>query len=205
MDTNGEVRILRKLSSSSCIENQSWGVGRGEIWVARGCRAVFTSTPSYSSNNPGYSSGGSTTSSLPNRVTCESMNDGRSECEMDTRGEVRLVRKLSNAACEEGSGWGLFKHSVWVDHGCRAVFESDGRGPAYDNDPSYGGSNNNSGGPPTSYIRACNAVDDDYGQVVSSSPLKPGHWEIILQYSKGRYVCNVGPGGDVTYFEALRQ
>ncbi len=57
------------------------------------------------------------------------------------------------------------------------------------------------GEPPSELVRACNAVDDDYGQVLEASPLKPGAWEIILKYNKGVYVCNVEKGGKVTYFE----
>lgn len=57
-------------------------------------------------------------------VTCESKSQKRVECNMDTRGEVRIVKQLSKGACIEGETWGLSKHSVWVDKGCRAVFAS---------------------------------------------------------------------------------
>lgn len=60
------------------------------------------------------------------------------------------------------------------------------------------------GEPPSALVRACNAVDDDYGEVLEATPLKPGAWEIILKYSKGNYVCNVEAGGKVTYFEKLK-
>lgn len=43
----GSVRIERVLSSSPCNLDDSWGRSRGEIWVSRGCRAVF----SYRINN----------------------------------------------------------------------------------------------------------------------------------------------------------
>ena len=58
------------------------------------------------------------------RVTCESRNQQRTECEMNTQGEVRVVQQLSKAACTEGVTWGLSKHAVWVEGGCRAVFEN---------------------------------------------------------------------------------
>ena len=64
------------------------------------------------------------THALADEVTCESKSSKRVECNMDTRGEVRIVKQLSNAACVEGRTWGLSKHSVWVDKGCRAVFAS---------------------------------------------------------------------------------
>jgi hypothetical protein len=73
------------------------------------------------------------------QVTCESIGQKQVSCEMNTRGEVRLVQQLSRAACTEGVTWGLSKHSVWVSQGCRAVFASDGppnasSAPAYGND-----------------------------------------------------------------------
>ncbi|MFY2763141.1 DUF3011 domain-containing protein [Arenimonas sp. MALMAid1274] len=57
-------------------------------------------------------------------VVCESKGKERSECDMDTRGTVVVVRQLSHAACVEGSTWGLNKHSIWVEGGCRAVFSN---------------------------------------------------------------------------------
>src|SRR5690349_17787392 len=59
------------------------------------------------------------THAFADEVTCESKSSKRVECSMDTRGEVRIVKQLSNAACVEGRTWGLSKHSVWVDKGCR--------------------------------------------------------------------------------------
>lgn len=67
----------------------------------------------------GYSSSGSS------QVTCESVGNRRTECPMDTAGAVRVVRKLSHSPCTEGVSWGLSKHAVWVDRGCRAVFQKN--------------------------------------------------------------------------------
>ena len=44
---------------------------------------------------------------------------------MDTRGSVRVVRQLSHSPCTEGVSWGLSKHSVWVENGCRAIFQKN--------------------------------------------------------------------------------
>ena len=57
-------------------------------------------------------------------VTCESNNRARTECPMDTQGDVRISRQLSKAPCTEGVSWGLSKHAVWVEQGCRAVFSN---------------------------------------------------------------------------------
>jgi hypothetical protein len=58
-------------------------------------------------------------------VTCESKGNQRVECPMDTAGAVRVVRQLSHSPCTEGSSWGLSKHAVWVENGCRAVFQKN--------------------------------------------------------------------------------
>jgi hypothetical protein len=65
-----------------------------------------------------------TVAQAQNTVTCESKNKARTECEMNTQGEVVVSRQLSKAACTEGVTWGLSKHAVWVEGGCRAEFEN---------------------------------------------------------------------------------
>ncbi|SFH79380.1 hypothetical protein [Albimonas pacifica] len=60
------------------------------------------------------------------------------------------------------------------------------------------------GGATPRQVRACNAVEDRYGEVVETTPLKPGAFELILQYDDGRYVCDVEENGKVTFFEKLR-
>jgi hypothetical protein len=58
-----------------------------------------------------------------NVVTCESYGGRRQTCRVDTRsGEVRLVRRLSDASCVRGRSWGVTNGGVWVDDGCRAQF-----------------------------------------------------------------------------------
>ena len=123
MNTSGDVRLVRRLTNSGCREGVDWGVNRNSIWVDNGCRAVFESDNrdsrgSNSDRRPG---------DLPTRVTCESSNNRRTECSMNTRGNVRLVRRLSDRGCREGADWGVNRNSVWVDNGCRAVFELEGR------------------------------------------------------------------------------
>jgi hypothetical protein len=63
---------------------------------------------------------------LSQRVRCESLqssNYGRQYCAADTRGGVRLSRRLSDSDCIEGSSWGYDNGGVWVDKGCRADFQ----------------------------------------------------------------------------------
>ncbi len=58
------------------------------------------------------------------QVTCESYEDRRNECSIDTRRGVRIVRTLSKSACVEGYSWGYSRYGVWVKDGCRAVFSN---------------------------------------------------------------------------------
>ncbi|QMW21506.1 DUF3011 domain-containing protein [Sandaracinobacteroides saxicola] len=57
-------------------------------------------------------------------IRCESRNNGRRECSADTRGGVRLVRQLSDAACREHRTWGTTGNAIWVDNGCRGEFQT---------------------------------------------------------------------------------
>ena len=116
MNTRGGVRLIRQLSDTACIQGRNWGTYQNSVWVDNGCRAVFASGSGSSSGNSGNYS--------PSQVTCESNDNGRKSCSMDTQGGVRLIRQLSNAACIEGRTWGYGRNSVWVDNGCRAVFSS---------------------------------------------------------------------------------
>lgn len=44
------VRLARQVSNSACIRNVTWGVKANEIWVNKGCRAVFK----FSGKRPHY-------------------------------------------------------------------------------------------------------------------------------------------------------
>ncbi len=58
---------------------------------------------------------------LPSEVTCESTDQRQVSCAMDTRGNVEVARQISRTRCEQGQNWGLSRHAVWVNGGCRAV------------------------------------------------------------------------------------
>lgn len=58
-------------------------------------------------------------------VRCESYGKQPQECPINTRGGVRLVRKLSERDCVQGRDWGTRRNYVWVSNGCRAEFAVD--------------------------------------------------------------------------------
>ena len=109
------ARLVQQISTSPCIQGRTWGFDQNAIWVNNGCRGVFEAGNAFA--NAGQ------------RVTCA--GDGRTECPADTRYGVTLTRKLSQAACTEGTSWGYGNNVIWVDRGCRAEFQVKG--------PSVGG------------------------------------------------------------------
>jgi len=54
---------------------------------------------------------------------CASKDERYRECQLPVDGRVRLVKRKSDAPCTEGRSWGQRGDRVWVDRGCRAVFE----------------------------------------------------------------------------------
>lgn len=110
---NRLVTVNQQLSDNPCVMGRSWGVSsdRNEIWVDKGCRAEFQV-------------GGRTVaaSALGHSVICESQNNGRADCPVDTSYGVQLVRQISESGCVRGSDWGFNERGIWVNNGCRAEF-----------------------------------------------------------------------------------
>jgi hypothetical protein len=44
MNTSGEVRLVRQISKTRCVEGQNWGLFKHSVWVKGGCRASFASS-----------------------------------------------------------------------------------------------------------------------------------------------------------------
>jgi|GEM_PF-1546515 len=132
-DTRGGVTLSRQISEARCIEGRTWGYdGRG-IWVDEGCRAEFQV-----GGGGGDWHGGGGYGGHDQTVKCES-NDGRRKyCDIRMRGDVTMIRQLSQASCIQNRTWGYDDRRVWVDKGCRAEFRSgsdwdddDNRPPVY--------------------------------------------------------------------------
>jgi hypothetical protein len=58
-------------------------------------------------------------------ITCNSKDDQYTTCPINlSRGNrVVLDRQLSQAGCWEGDTWGYNRDEIWVDNGCRGLFE----------------------------------------------------------------------------------
>jgi hypothetical protein len=59
-------------------------------------------------------------------ISCESKGGKAKRCMSAGRPEVRLDRQLSKNPCVLGESWGVDDEGLWVDRGCKAVFEISG-------------------------------------------------------------------------------
>lgn len=104
------ARVVRQLSDTPCVEGQNWTGSPGRVTVLGGCAAEFAAGADIGHGR---------------EVVCESGDGVRVACPTGG-GVARLSRQLSAARCVEGHSWGSAVDSVWVDHGCRAVFHVTG-------------------------------------------------------------------------------
>jgi len=127
-DIQGKATMTRQRSGSPCRENYSWGYDRRGLWVDHGCRADFQLIGRRSGPvGGGYGRGNGYVPGYVGTVKCSSNVGTRENCQVDTRGGVKLVRQISQSACRQGYSWGYDREGIWVDHGCRAEFEVGNR------------------------------------------------------------------------------
>jgi hypothetical protein len=113
----GRVEFLRQVSQRNCIEGRTWGIeGRHTVWVSDGCRADFVVRREREESREEHHE------RRGRLITCESDNNTRHRCEIDTELGVRLSRQLSRNECIEGRTWGYDRRGIWVRNGCRAEF-----------------------------------------------------------------------------------
>ena len=119
-DTRSGVRLVNQLSSTACIEGQTWGADRRGLWVRGGCRGEFQLGGGYGGG--GYGQGLPIEESYGNTVRCESRDNRYRHCATFIRREARLVRQLSGSQCIYNASWGFDRNGIWVDRGCRGEF-----------------------------------------------------------------------------------
>jgi hypothetical protein len=122
-ETRRGVRLVNQLSSTACIEGQTWGADRRGVWVRGGCRGEFEigrggsgGGYGYDGGRPGYGGG------VPNSIVCESRDNRYRHCSINVRRDAELVRQLSDNHCVFNRSWGYDRNGVWVDRGCRGEF-----------------------------------------------------------------------------------
>lgn len=126
---DGNALIVSQLGKALDVPDGTTSDGvRVRIYDANGdSNQRFTFRPA--SGNRDNGSGGGSVDSRSGTITCSSDNGRRVYCDADTRGGVRLVRRIGGSPCQEGSTWGYDSRGIWVDRGCRAEFDVSGRGP----------------------------------------------------------------------------
>jgi hypothetical protein len=109
-----DVRLVRQISGSPCIQGQTWGLDNRGLWVDRGCRADFAVGRGGYGPPPGPPP--------PQIITCSSNNGKRNWCDTGGRRNIQLNRQISGSPCIQGQTWGIDNRGLWVDNGCRAEF-----------------------------------------------------------------------------------
>lgn len=113
----GRVELLRQFSRTNCVEGRTWGIaGRHAVWVSDGCRADFLIRRENNRDDRHEHDRRSRT------IICESGNNTRHRCDVETQFGVRLTRQISRNACILNRTWGYDSRGIWVRDGCRAEF-----------------------------------------------------------------------------------
>lgn len=122
---SAKVRLVRQLSDKPCRENRTWGYNRRGIWVDDGCRGTFEIDYRNGNGNGGWGDWDDRNDrdDRTQRVEIGSANNRRKTYRSSNIRDVRLVRQLSDKPCREGRTWGHDRNSIWVDEGCRGIFE----------------------------------------------------------------------------------
>lgn len=122
------VRLIRQLSDTPCVEGDTWGRSSGGIWVTRGCRGEFVVARggddswqcrpgdlNCNNNRPGGNGNART-------MRCESNDQRTVRCPTTIYRRAELARQLSDTPCSEGGTWGWDRNGIWVTRGCRGEF-----------------------------------------------------------------------------------
>jgi hypothetical protein len=118
-------------------------------------------------------------------ITCNSDDERRHSCSVDTRGGVHLIKQYSDSACTEGYSWGSDGQGIWVDHGCRADFGVGGNRDYRDENR-----NDRNGGNGETQTFACNS--DDMKKHSCSVDTRGGGVRLVKQRSDAP--CTQGYG-----------
>jgi len=125
----GDVRVVRQLSNTRCVEGRNWRWDRNGITVRDGCRAEFefrrdSSGGSWGGGGGSWGSGGGSWGGGGRRdiVTCQSQRGREQFCPAAIDGDVRVNRQLSDEPCVFRRNWNWNRDGVRVFEGCRAEF-----------------------------------------------------------------------------------
>jgi len=156
------------------------------------CQVSSSGAPAPAANSARPRDGAAGDAALPREVTCESTGQQQVSCDLNTRGNVEIVRQLSHTRCEQGQNWGLSRHSVWVNGGCRAVFRNVSKAA-------------NSAAPGDTALGSCNMRKGAQGTLVTQMPVGSDYQELIIDYPDGRFLCMMRNNGQVQSVAPVRR
>jgi len=199
IDARNGVRISRQLSSGACVEGRTWGWNSRGVWVSGGCRAEFVVASGYGNGN-GYGNGdyygnNGYGSGYGRVVRCESVNSRTTYCAAGGP-DVRLIRRLSQAACIEGRTWGRDRRGIWVSNGCRAEFRVEGNGSYYGGGYGNGYDYGNGNGYGYNQRVLCESRDGRYNFCRTGSYIRSAQVSRQLSSSSCQYNYNWGYRSD---------
>ena len=120
-------------------------------------------------------------------IRCESREQRTVYCGYNVSGNVRLVRRSSQASCIRGRTWGVDRGRLWVSRGCRAQFQVDT--DRYGDDDRYGSGYGNDYG---------NGNGSGYGYGYGYGYGNRQARLLVCESRGGRYnFCGVGNAGQV--------
>ncbi|MBH1490111.1 DUF3011 domain-containing protein [Stenotrophomonas muris] len=100
--------------------------------------------------------------------------------------------RISATIAWVAGNWGLSRHSVWVNGGCRAVFRNVSKvaysAPAGD-----------------TALGSCNMRKGAQGTLVTRMPVGSDYQELIIDYPDGRFLCMMRNNGQVQSLTPVRR
>ena len=114
----GSAELVRQRSAVGCTEGRNWGTDELGLWVKEGCWADFVLETWVLVKEDELE-----TTRL---VECHSTEGKRAVCRVNARGGVVLRLSLGHTECLQGSTWDYDADGIWVDRGCKGVFEVSG-------------------------------------------------------------------------------
>jgi len=121
---SGDVRVVRQLGGTACVQGRTWNWSHDGIRVWSGCRAEFEYRrgDSWGGSGGGFG-GGWGSSGQSRRIACESKDYRERFCPATISGSVRVVKQKSDRPCDLGRTWNWSHDGIRVWDGCSAEFE----------------------------------------------------------------------------------
>ncbi|HUL34925.1 MAG TPA: DUF3011 domain-containing protein [Candidatus Eisenbacteria bacterium] len=115
---SANAELVRQTGEARCVEGKNWGVDPRGLWLANGCAADFVVRQRQETE----------LSAMATRrvLECDSSDGRRNFCQVDARGGAVLRTTLGHQPCTLGKSWDYNEGGLWVDRGCRGVFEAEG-------------------------------------------------------------------------------